>query len=105
MGVQIAIDDYGIGSSSLTDLKRLPADTLKIHESFVAAIGAHPEDSSLIGSVVSLGHALGFNVAAEGVETDAQLAELKLLGCDGAQGFLLGRPVPGEDIHALLSPT
>lgn len=104
LGVKIAIDDYGIGSSSLADLKRLPADTLKIHESFIGSIGAHPDATSLVGSVVRLGHALGFDVAAEGVETDAQLAELKSLGCDGAQGFLLGRPVPGEDIHNLLAP-
>ncbi|MEA2158759.1 MAG: hypothetical protein QOD66_1139 [Solirubrobacteraceae bacterium] len=104
IGVQIAIDDFGTGSSSLTDLKRLPVDTLKIHESFVGAIGSHPEDASIVGAVVDLGHALGLDVAAEGVETDAQLAELKSLGCDGAQGFLLGRPVPGEDIHALLAP-
>jgi EAL domain-containing protein (putative c-di-GMP-specific phosphodiesterase class I) len=104
IGVQIAIDDYGIGSSSLTDLKRVPADTLKIHESFVATIGSHPADAPIVGSVVKLGHALGFEVAAEGVETDAQLAELVALGCDGAQGFLLGRPVPGEAVHALLAP-
>ncbi len=104
IGVRIAIDDYGIGSSSLTELKRVPADTLKIHESFVAAIGSHPADAPIVGSVVKLGHALGFEVAAEGVETDAQLAELVALGCDGAQGFLLGRPVPGEAVHALLAP-
>jgi diguanylate cyclase (GGDEF)-like protein len=104
VGVRIAIDDYGIGSSSLADLKRVPADTLKIHESFVAALGSHAADAPIVGSVVNLGHALGFEVAAEGVETDAQLAELVALGCDGAQGFLLGRPVPGEDVHALLAP-
>ncbi len=75
--MQIAIDDYGIGSSSLTDLKRLPVDTLKIHESFVADDRGHPADASIVGSVVELGHALGLNVAAEGVETDAQLAELR----------------------------
>ena len=104
IGVQIAIDDFGTGSSSLTDLKRLPIDALKIHESFVGALGSDPEDTSIIAAVVNLGHALGLDVAAEGVETDAQLAELRLLGCDGAQGFLLGRPVPGEDVHALLAP-
>ncbi|HEY8763641.1 MAG TPA: EAL domain-containing protein [Solirubrobacteraceae bacterium] len=103
IGVQIAIDDFGTGSSSLTDLKRLPIDALKIHESFVGAIGGHPEDASIIGAVVDLGHALGLDVAAEGVETDAQLAELRSLGCDDAQGFLLGRPVPAEDVHALLA--
>jgi len=101
--VQIAIDDFGTGSSSLADLKRLPVDTLKIHESFVGALGTDPEDTPIVGAVVSLGHALGLDVAAVGVETDAQLAELRSLGCDGAQGFLLGRPIPGEEIHALLS--
>jgi diguanylate cyclase (GGDEF)-like protein len=104
IGVRIAIDDFGIGSSSLSDLRRLPVDTLKIHESFVGPIGSRPEDASIVGAVVDLGHALGLDVAAEGVETETQLAELRQLGCDGAQGYLLGRPVPGEDIHALLAP-
>jgi diguanylate cyclase (GGDEF)-like protein len=102
MGVRIAIDDYGTGSASLSSLKRLPIDTLKIHESFVRGLGSSAEESPIVAAVVELGHALGLTVVAEGVETDSELAELQALGCDGAQGFLLGRPVPEEEAHALL---
>jgi diguanylate cyclase (GGDEF)-like protein len=102
-GVCIAIDDYGTGSASLSSLKRLPVDTLKIHESFIAGIGNGSADTSIVAAVVELGHALGLQVVAEGVETDTQLAQLRELGCDGAQGFLLGRPVPEGDVEALLT--
>ncbi len=104
IGVRIAIDDYGTGSSSLTSLKQLPVDTLKIHESFVSDLDGDAEEASLVGAVVELGHALGLDVVAEGVETDTQLAELRSLGCDGAQGFLFGRPVPDDEAYALLVP-
>jgi len=103
LGVTVALDDYGIGSSSLSTLKRLPVDMLKIHQSFVSALGTGPEEASIVGAVVKLGHALGLEVVAEGVETDRQLAELRALGCDAAQGFLLGRPVTGEQVDALLA--
>ena len=82
----------------------MPIDALKIHDSFVSAIDQHPGDGSVVGAVVDLGHALGLGVDAEGVETDVQLAELRSRGCDGAQGFLLGRPVPAEEVHAMLQP-
>ena len=72
---------------SLASLKRLPIDTLKIHESFVTGVGSRPEETSIVGALVELGHALGLHVIAEGVETDAQLAHLRELGCDGAQGY------------------
>ena len=104
VGVRIAIDDYGLGSSSLSTLRHLPIDTLKIHESFVTGLGGDPEEASIVGALVKLGHALGLSVVAEGVETEEQLAALRLLGCDAAHGFLLGRPVPGDDIPALLAP-
>jgi diguanylate cyclase (GGDEF)-like protein len=102
MGVRVAIDDFGTGSSSLSNLKRLPVDTLKIHESVLSGLGSDPSESPIVGAVVELGHALGLRVMAEGVETDAQLAELRTLGCDAAQGFLFGRPMPEADIQALL---
>jgi diguanylate cyclase (GGDEF)-like protein len=102
LGVSIAIDDYGIGSSSLSNLKSLPVDVLKIHQSFVTGLGTRPEEASIVGAVVKLGHALGLEVIAEGVETDRQLAELRALGCDAAQGFLLGRPVPEEQVDSML---
>ena len=101
-GVCIAIDDYGTGAASLANLRRLPIDTLKIHESFIAGIGGVGQDASIVAAVVQLGHALGLQVVAEGVETDEQLAQLRALGCDGAQGFFLGRPMPESEIAALL---
>jgi EAL domain-containing protein (putative c-di-GMP-specific phosphodiesterase class I) len=102
MGVGVAIDDYGTGSSSLSTLRRLPIDMLKIHESFVQELGTSSEQTPIVGAVVELGHALGMSVVAEGVETDSQLAELRALGCDGAQGFLFGRPVPEDEAQALI---
>ncbi len=102
IGVTLAIDDFGKGYSSLTSLRHLPVDTLKIHESFVNELDTEPGDAAIVGALVELGHALGLSVVAEGVETDAQLAQLRDLGCDGAQGFLFSRPVPEEDVHRLL---
>jgi EAL domain-containing protein (putative c-di-GMP-specific phosphodiesterase class I) len=103
LGVKLAIDDYGTGSSVLSNLRRLPIDAIKIHESFVATLGSDPSESPVVGAVVELGHALGLKVVAEGVETDLQLAQLKQLGCDGAQGFLFSPAVPGEEADVLLS--
>jgi EAL domain-containing protein (putative c-di-GMP-specific phosphodiesterase class I) len=103
LGVTLALDDYGIGASSLATLKSLPVDRLKIHQSFVTVLGARPEEASIVGALIKLGHALGLEVIAEGVETDRQLAELRALGCDAAQGFLLGRPVTEEQVDALLA--
>ena len=75
---------------------------IKIHQNFVSALDAEPDDSALVGAVVELGHALGLTVIAEGVETDVQLAHLRELGCDGAQGFLFSRPVPEDGVHEML---
>jgi diguanylate cyclase (GGDEF)-like protein len=101
-GVKLAIDDFGMGHSSLQSLKDLPVDTLKIHESFVSSLATGPGDVAIVGAVVELGHALGLSVVAEGVETDAQLAHLRDLGCDGAQGYLFSHAVPEDDVHDLL---
>ncbi len=102
-GVELALDDFGTGATSLASLKRLPIDSLKIHESFVNGLGSPSDESSIVGAVVELGHALGLRVTAEGVETDAQLAHLRSLGCDAAQGYLLGRPMPDHEVEALLA--
>ena len=104
LGVRLAIDDFGTGLSSLSNLKRLPIDAIKIHESVVRDLGTDPQEGPIVGAVVELGHALGLSVVAEGVETDAQAAELRTLGCDGAQGFLFGRPVPEDEVDELLMP-
>jgi diguanylate cyclase (GGDEF)-like protein len=105
LGVKIAIDDFGTGASSLSNLKQLAIDSIKIHESLVGGLGRDPGDAPLVRAVIEFGHALGVEVVAEGVENDAQLDQLRALGCDGAHGFLLGRPVPEEEVLALLSPS
>jgi len=92
LGLTLALDDFGTGHSSLTYLRQFPIDTLKIDRSFVAGMLESSEDAAIVRSVVSLGHALGLTVVAEGVEQVGQLEELRALGCDLAQGFLLGRP-------------
>ena len=104
LGVKIAIDDFGTGSSSLSNLKQLAIDSIKIHESLVGGLGRDPGEAPLVRAVIELGHALGVEVVAEGVENDAQLDQLRALGCDGAHGFLLGRPVPEEEVLGLLIP-
>ena len=102
VGVKIAIDNFGTGYSSLPSLEQLPIDTLKIHQSYVAKLSREPAAAGIVRAVVELGHALGLNVVAEGVETDMQMAQLRELRCDEAQGFLFGRPVPSDQVYALL---
>lgn len=93
-GVEMSIDDYGSGLSSLAYLKRLPASELKIDKAFVMAIDSGSRDALLVKSTIDLAHALGMRVTAEGVETEAGLALLQAMGCDLAQGYLIGRPMP-----------
>ena len=102
LGVKLAIDDFGRGGSSLHGLRELPVDMLKIHQDFVSGLGTASDGQAIVGAVVDLGHALGLDVVAEGVETDAQLARLRDLGCDGAQGFLFSQAVPESDVRELL---
>jgi EAL domain-containing protein (putative c-di-GMP-specific phosphodiesterase class I) len=102
-GVKISLDDYGTGATPLDRLRTMQFDELKIHESFLTDLGAGEDGEKVVAAVVGLAHALGMVVVAEGVETDAQLSELRAIGCDGAQGFLLGAPVPGESTEALLA--
>lgn len=104
-GVRIALDDFGAGASPLRRLRELPIDALKIHESFIAGVGTSPEDTAVAGAMVELGHALGLVVVAEGVETEAQLEQLRELGCDAAQGYAIGPPVSAEQLDALLIAT
>ena len=93
MGVSIAIDDFGTGFSSLSYLSKLPVDTLKIDRSFVVDMTAAPKGLVLVSSIVNLAHSLRLNVVAEGVETEEQSRQLRLLGCDEMQGYLFGKPV------------
>ena len=95
MGVRISIDDFGTGYSSLSYLKRFPIDEVKIDRGFVAGVNEDPDNLAIVRTVIALGKALKLDVVAEGVETEAQLTLLRGMGCDRAQGYLLGRPAPG----------
>lgn len=101
-GVQLSLDDFGQGYSSLSYLKRLPVSTLKIDRSFIAGLGDHPEDSAIVAAIIALSRALGLNTVAEGVETSGQLAEVRRLGCDFAQGYFFSPPLSAPAIERLL---
>jgi len=101
-GVNIALGDFGRGGSSLSHLTKLPIDELKIHESFIRALDDSDEATSIVLALIELGHALGFGVVADGVETAAQLDQLRELRCDAAQGDLIAPPVTAEQVEALL---
>lgn len=98
MGVDLSIDDFGTGYSSLMYLKRLPANELKIDRGFIRELEDEGEDAAIVSAIVALGRALGLRIVAEGVETSSQQAFLTRLGCDALQGYLLGRPVPAEQL-------
>lgn len=98
-GVDIAVDDFGTGQSSLEQLKNVPADELKLDRTFVLGMADDPHDAAIVGSVVGLGRAMGLRVVAEGVETPAVWQRLADLGCDVAQGFGLARPMPAAQFE------
>ena len=101
-GVKIALDDFGTGYSSLSYLRSFPFDRIKIDRSFVHELTADASALSLVQTIVAMGHNLNLSVSAEGVETDQQLDLLRQEGCDEVQGFLLGRPMPADDIEDYL---
>jgi diguanylate cyclase (GGDEF)-like protein/PAS domain S-box-containing protein len=101
-GLRFALDDFGTGYSSLARLKDLPAHILKLDRHFVANLEHNPRDRALAHGVITLGHAMGHEVVAEGVETRRQHEQLRHLGADLYQGFLLHRPMPAETLHDVL---
>lgn len=102
LGAVISIDDFGIGYSSLTYLRRFPIDVLKLDRSFIQHIADEVESRAVVKAVIRLGHDLGLTVVAEGVEDEPQLRWLKDWGCDAAQGFLLARPMPADQLEDFL---
>jgi diguanylate cyclase (GGDEF)-like protein len=102
-GVEVSVDDFGTGFCSLSYLARLPVDTLKIDRSFVVRMRDAGYPRNIVAMIVSLAHTLNLRVVAEGVEDDEQVRLLRDLGCDQIQGFYVSRPVPPEEIDAMLT--
>jgi predicted signal transduction protein with EAL and GGDEF domain len=102
LGIGLSVDDFGTGYSSLSHLSSLPIDSLKIDRSFVRDLHLGSNESAVVRAIVLMGNSLGKSIIAEGIETDAQLALLREMGCGGGQGFHLARPLAPEVAEALL---
>jgi diguanylate cyclase (GGDEF)-like protein/PAS domain S-box-containing protein len=102
LGVGVALDDFGTGYSSLTNIRQLPVTTIKIDRTFIQSIASRPDDLAVVSSVVELARAIGLRTVAEGVETAEQLALLKRLGCQAAQGYFWSKALPRDELAFLL---
>lgn len=102
LGIQISIDDFGVGHSSLSSLKTFPIDMLKIDRSFIKNIPENENNVVLVQAIIAMAHGLGLSVVAEGIETKEQLAVMNQNGCDLIQGYLLSKPVPTEEATKIL---
>jgi EAL domain-containing protein (putative c-di-GMP-specific phosphodiesterase class I) len=103
LGIELAIDDFGTGYSSLSYLNRFPVDAVKIDRSFVSAIGTSTRDTTIIRAIVALAKSLQLSVTAEGIESGEQLRQIRDLGCNRGQGYLLAKPQPAFEIPDLLT--
>lgn len=103
LGVAVVIDDFGAGYSSLVYLKRLPVNGLKLDRELIEEIERHPASEAVVRAVLELARSLGLTVTAEGIENEQQLAVLRALGCDFAQGFAIARPLPADEIARVVS--
>ncbi len=103
MGVRLAVDDFGTGYSSLSYLRRLPIHTLKVDRAFIREIATSAQDAAIVEAIIRLGHSLGLQLVAEGVEQPEQLSVLEDQGCDSVQGYLLSRPLRAADATSLLT--
>jgi diguanylate cyclase (GGDEF)-like protein len=102
-GVRVAIDDFGVGYSSLSYLQGLPINAVKVDRSFIHGLESPSQTSAVVAAIVGLAHTLGLSVVAEGVENEQELAEVQRLGCDEVQGFLLAPPRPPEEVRRVPS--
>jgi EAL domain-containing protein (putative c-di-GMP-specific phosphodiesterase class I) len=107
MGVHLVIDDFGVANSSMSYLKRFPVQKLKIDRSFIRDVPADRDDAAIVSAIIAMGHSLGLQVVAEGVENAEQSAFLRGTGCDEAQGYFFGEPVLADEMNVqlLYSPT
>jgi EAL domain-containing protein (putative c-di-GMP-specific phosphodiesterase class I) len=103
LGIRLYLDDFGTGHSSLSYLKRLPVDRVKVDKSFVKGLGENATDTALVRMIIDLCHTLGVEVLAEGVESSEQVALLRNMACDLGQGNHFAEPLPGEDLAQRLS--
>jgi EAL domain-containing protein (putative c-di-GMP-specific phosphodiesterase class I) len=102
LGLQLAIDDFGAGYSSLSRIKQFPIDRLKIDRTFVQDVDTDPDDAAITVAIIAMANSMGLKVTAEGVETPQQLTFLRSKHCDEVQGFLLSRPLPAQDMDNFL---
>jgi EAL domain-containing protein (putative c-di-GMP-specific phosphodiesterase class I) len=102
MGVEIALDDFGTGFASLSHLKKLPIDRLKVDRSFVRDMETNPDNLAIVRTIAHLGQSLGIKITVEGVETQSQLTLLRAMGCTTMQGYLFAKPMGAAQVRAFV---
>jgi len=103
LGVKVSIDDFGTGFSSLSYFKIIPADEIKIDQSFVKAMNRNSDDEKIVESIIRLAHNFGHKVVAEGIENNETLDKLEAMGCDVGQGYLLAKPMAMDNYRHWLT--